>query len=117
MPVQKELTGKVALVTGGSKGIGRAIALALAQAGAAVALVARHPEALQETARSIEQHGGHALPLVCDVTAAAQVQQLPAKVEARFGPIAILVNMPGPLEATSSWIIPTTSGLGCWRST
>lgn len=93
--MQGKLADKVALVTGGSKGIGRAIARAFVQQGASVAIVARHLEPLQEAARHLEDAGGRAVPMVCDVTDAEQVQRLPAAIEEQLGPIDILVNNAG----------------------
>ncbi len=68
MPEAGELTGKVALVTGGSAGIGRAICHKLARLGAAVAVMARREEAVAKVVSEIEAEGGRGLAVVCDVT-------------------------------------------------
>jgi len=91
-----ELAGRVALVTGGSRGIGRAIALELARAGAAVAFTFRAgAEAAAETAKQIEQEGGRAAALPCDVADLEQVEQLVAEVLQRFERLDIVVNNAG----------------------
>lgn len=85
------LRGRTALVTGGSRGIGLAVARALADAGASVALVARPSPALDDAARAI---GG--TPLPCDVTAAAEVLALPERARAALGSAPdIVVNSAG----------------------
>jgi NAD(P)-dependent dehydrogenase (short-subunit alcohol dehydrogenase family) len=89
------LDGKVAIVTGGSKGIGRAIALAFAEAGASVALAARGEEDLRQTAKEVEAAGAQALPVVTDVTDTAAVENLVAQTVDRFGTVDILVNNAG----------------------
>ena len=66
------LDGNVALVTGASSGIGRTIANALADAGAAVVLVARHADALDETRDGIAQRGGRAATVACDLARTAR---------------------------------------------
>ena len=87
------LTGKVALVTGAGRNIGRAIALQLAAAGAAVVLNARsHQGEIDAVAREIEAAGGQALALLADVTDAAAVQAMVSAAVQRFGRIDILVN-------------------------
>lgn len=97
--VQKELGGplgkRVALVTGGSRGIGRAIALRLAKLGATVAICGRDEEKLRETAESLQALGGKALWQTADVTDADEVGKLVSTTEAKLGPIAILVNNAG----------------------
>ncbi|MCX6028388.1 MAG: 3-oxoacyl-ACP reductase FabG [Chloroflexi bacterium] len=90
------LQGKIALVTGGSRGIGRAISLALAAAGAAVALTYREQrEAADEVVQQIEAAGGHGLALQVDVQDRAAVRAGIAAVEAAFGGLDILVNNAG----------------------
>jgi NAD(P)-dependent dehydrogenase (short-subunit alcohol dehydrogenase family) len=90
-----ELTGQVALVTGGGRGIGRAIAKALAGAGSAVAVLARSAEQLAETVEEITAAAGRAFACPADVTERAAVQAAVAKVEDRLGPIGVLVNNAG----------------------
>jgi NAD(P)-dependent dehydrogenase (short-subunit alcohol dehydrogenase family) len=87
-----ELEGRVALVTGGAKGIGRAVALALAGAGAQVVICGRDRAALEALAAEL---GGAAFYAVCDVTQAQQVQAAFEQARARFGPVDILVNNAG----------------------
>lgn len=85
--------GKVAIVTGGSKGIGRAIALALAQEGVDVAICARGTLALEEAAHEIRSFTGRrVLPLTTDVTDQQAVQALIASTVAELGSVDILVN-------------------------
>ena len=90
-----ELTGKIALVTGASKGLGKAMALALAEAGATVALVSRHAEKLEEVKREIEAAGGAARVFVADVSQESAVQALQASVSSGLGRVQILVNNAG----------------------
>ncbi len=87
-----DLTGQVALVTGGGRGIGRATALTLARAGAAVAVAARSEDQVRETARLIESAGGRALAQPTDVTDQKAVEALVAAVEERLGPLNLLVS-------------------------
>ena len=89
------LAGRVAVVTGGSKGLGAAIALALAEAGARLALVARDRRQLEQAAAALAARGAEAEPFVADVRDEAQVAELAAAVEARFGAVHILVNSAG----------------------
>jgi len=93
------LAGRVALVTGGSKGIGKAVALALATAGADVAVCARNPVDLEAVAEAVRSIGRRAFGAVCDVTDAEQVNRLPAAVGNALGPIDILVNSAGASES------------------
>jgi 3-oxoacyl-[acyl-carrier protein] reductase len=89
----QELAGRVALVTGGGRNIGRAIALALAGGGAAVAVNARRSQAeIDAVAAGIEAAGGKALAVLADVTDPAAVLRMVETVEARLGRIDILVN-------------------------
>jgi 3-oxoacyl-[acyl-carrier protein] reductase len=91
----KFLTDKVALVTGASRGLGKAIALALAAEGAAIAAVARSEEALKETLEAIRASGGTAEPYALDVADEAAVEATVEKITARFGHIDVLVNNAG----------------------
>jgi NAD(P)-dependent dehydrogenase (short-subunit alcohol dehydrogenase family) len=90
-----DLTNQVALVTGGGDGLGRAFALALAKAGAVVAVTGRRAEPLAETVVMIERSGGRALAIPTDVTSADEVTRAVQTVEATLGPIDILVNNAG----------------------
>ena len=87
-----DLTGKNALVTGSTRGIGRAIAEGFVASGARVAVVGRELERAQTAAREI---GGNAQGFACDVSDTAQVAKLVGDVEAAFGSIDILVNNAG----------------------
>lgn len=91
----KDLAGRTALVTGASSGIGRALALRLASCGARVALVARRREALAEVAADIEEKGGQALVLPCDVAQPEAVAAAAARATDHFGSVDLLVNNAG----------------------
>lgn len=88
---QFDLHGKRALVTGASSGIGREVALAYVQAGAEVAIAARHSDALAEVAEELTAAGGRALPVSCDVTRPDQVDAMVDRVTAELGGIDIAV--------------------------
>ena len=90
-----ELTGRIALVTGGGRGIGRAVALSLATAGADVAVTARSSKELEETAAAIRALGRRAEAIVCDVTDRPQVDAMVARVKSALGDPLILVNNAG----------------------
>ncbi|WP_283138112.1 SDR family NAD(P)-dependent oxidoreductase [Rhizohabitans arisaemae] len=89
------LQGKVAVVTGASRGIGRALAQALGEAGAAVAVTARTLEAAERAARELQASGITALPVELEVTDPAQVDRMVELVSGRLGPIDVLVNNAG----------------------
>jgi NAD(P)-dependent dehydrogenase (short-subunit alcohol dehydrogenase family) len=89
------LQGKVAIVTGGSDGIGRATALRLAAEGAKVAICARGREKLEAVAAEIRAAGGEALAFACDVTDAAALVAFVDRVAAHWGRLDILVNNAG----------------------
>ncbi|MBS0548246.1 MAG: SDR family NAD(P)-dependent oxidoreductase [Proteobacteria bacterium] len=91
-----DLTKKVALVTGGSRGIGRAVAVSLAGAGTAVAVNYREKKAEADaTAQSIRAAGGRAMVVGADVSRGSEVARLIAAVEGELGPVDVLVNNAG----------------------
>ena len=89
------LADQVAIVTGGGRGIGRAIAQALAAEGAAVAVAARSADQVRQTACLIAEAGGRALAVRADVTSRDDVARLVRETEGRFGPVDLLVNNAG----------------------
>jgi NAD(P)-dependent dehydrogenase (short-subunit alcohol dehydrogenase family) len=89
------LADRTAVVTGASRGIGRAIALRLAEAGAEVALWARSADALQGVADEVAAMGGRARPFACDVTDAVLVNRTADQVRRTLAPVAIVVNNAG----------------------
>ena len=95
MPSSNFLAGKVALVTGASRGLGKAIALALAAEGASIAAIARSEEALAGTLEAIRAAGGTAEPFALDVSDGAAADAVVGKIAARFKQVDILVNNAG----------------------
>lgn len=91
-PPNIDLTGRVALITGASRGIGRAIAEAFASAGASVVLTSRTQEALDDVAAAIESEGGTALPKAAHAGESADIQALMDTATDAFGGVDILVN-------------------------
>ena len=104
------LTGKVALVTGATSGIGRATALLFAEAGANVAAVGRNEEALADLSAEIGQSGGEALLIRADVTAEEDARRAVAETVERFEGLDVLVNAAGHI---SNGTIETTT-LAAW---
>ncbi|MDO9446122.1 MAG: SDR family oxidoreductase [Dehalococcoidia bacterium] len=94
------LTGRVAIITGGSEGIGKAAALSLAREGARVAIAARRPDVLEAAAAEIRAAtGGEVIGIPCDARDEAQVQAMVAQVVERWGTVDVLVNNAGTSAA------------------
>jgi NAD(P)-dependent dehydrogenase (short-subunit alcohol dehydrogenase family) len=89
------ISGKTALVTGGSRGLGLQIAEALGEMGARVALTARKRDELETAALHLREQGVHAVPLPCDMSNAAAIPAMVGEAIAALGPIDILVNNAG----------------------
>ncbi|MEL6536204.1 MAG: glucose 1-dehydrogenase [Bacteroidota bacterium] len=94
MEIQEQfsLEGKVAIITGASKGIGKAIAIGLAQAGAKVVVSSRSQEAVDEVAKSIQETGGEAKGVPCHMGDSGQIQSLVDQTVSDFGGIDIVIN-------------------------
>lgn len=90
-----DLTGRVAVVSGASSGLGMQMARAFAQQGADLVLTARRVERLEALADELRACGGRVLPLQCDVTDSAAVDEIARVVEEKFGKVDILVNCAG----------------------
>jgi len=119
-----DLTGRVAVVTGASSGLGRHFALTLARAGAKVAVAARRLPKLEDLAAEIAGFDGRALPVALDVTDAGSVAAALEAVETELGPIDILVNNAG-VAATAPFLdqsedewrrVLATNLDGAWRT-
>jgi len=91
----KKLDGKVALITGASKGLGKAMAVALGAAGARIVLVSRNVEQLNEVGRAVKEAGGDARVFPADVSNEEQVQKLERDVAGAYGKAHILINNAG----------------------
>ena len=101
-----DLSGRVALVTGASSGLGTQFAKTLAQAGAAVVLASRRVEKLKELRAEIESEGGDAHVVALDVTEIGSIRSAVAHAETEVGPIDILINNASALAPTDdepSW--------------
>jgi 3-oxoacyl-[acyl-carrier protein] reductase len=104
--IQVDLSGKTAIVTGASRGIGKAIALRLAACGAKVACVARSADKLNETVNAITTAGGEAEAQLCDVADSEAVTQLVEALAEKWGGLDIVVNNAG---ITKDTLIPRMS--------
>lgn len=93
--MDKGIVGKVAVVTGGAKGIGAGISLALANAGAKVAVVDLDLDAAQKFATEVNEQGGHAHAVRCDVSSTEDVQAAVRSIAETLGPVDLLVNNAG----------------------
>ena len=107
------LQDRVAIVTGGGRGIGRAVALGFAREGARLALAARTSAELEETAAEVRALGREALPIACDVADEGQVKAAVARTLEVFGRIDILVNNAGVSSVRPIYAIP----LSAWERT
>ncbi|MBV1856329.1 SDR family NAD(P)-dependent oxidoreductase [Catellatospora tritici] len=102
-----DLDGKTALVTGASRGIGRAIALGLAEAGADVAILARSTAALAEVAKEIEAMGRRAVAYTCDIDDSEQTYQTVAAAITELGQLDVVVNNAGGFEHVGPFLAMT----------
>jgi 3-oxoacyl-[acyl-carrier protein] reductase len=93
-----ELSGKVAVVTGASRGIGAAVAREFARRNVAVALCARGKAEIEQLAEELRQAGGKALAIACDVSVYADIAEAVARARSQFGRLDILVNNAGLIE-------------------
>jgi NAD(P)-dependent dehydrogenase (short-subunit alcohol dehydrogenase family) len=100
------LEGKIALVTGGSKGIGRSIALAFAEHGASVAIAARGAEALERASKEVEERGVRCLAVSADMASPAEIERAHAEVRKGLGDVDVLVNNAGTGEAAGIATLP-----------
>jgi len=95
------LNGKIAIVTGGGTGIGRAIALAMGRERAKVAVLGRRREALEPVVKELAQSGTEGIAIVCDVTRGEETRQAVEETERAFGKVNVLVNNAGMLSVTT----------------
>jgi NAD(P)-dependent dehydrogenase (short-subunit alcohol dehydrogenase family) len=100
------LSDKIAVVTGGTSGIGRALSLGLAEAGAHVIATARREQQVDETAQEIESRGHQTLRCVSDVCDRASLEHLLVAVLERFGQVDILINCAGRIKRTPTLTMP-----------
>jgi len=105
---------KVAIVTGGGRGLGKAIALTLAREGAKVAIFGRTPETIENTAKEIRAMGREALAIRTDVSRSAEVNQSVPKVLETWGRVDILVNNAADVSGTTAQRDPTQSPFLDW---
>ena len=104
-----DLTGKVAVVTGASSGLGQQFARALSEQGCDVAILARRKERLEEFSKELKQNGHDCLPVSCDVTDEESIKNAVKAVVDHFGKIDILVNNAGVVEYSSGLHDHTTA--------
>jgi 3-oxoacyl-[acyl-carrier protein] reductase len=108
------LDGKVAIVTGGSRGIGRAISIALAGEGGAIVIAARSPGPLAEAAKLVEQAGGRAEPIVTELADEGSIRNLVRATNEKFGRLDILVNNAGIAHSAKLEQTRTEDLDRCW---
>lgn len=112
----RNLEGRVAIVTGGGHGVGRGIALALAERGAKVVVCGRTAETLAGVRKEIEERGGQALDIVCDITISADRERLIAATLDRFGAINVLINNAALVPHGSLLDISDETIAGAWET-
>ena len=105
-----DLSGRVALVSGAASGMGKAMAIAFAEAGADLMMADLNEAGMSETAGEIEQLGRRAVPMVCNVSDSTQIEAMFERLDSEFGRIDVLGNVAGegvmrpPLELTEAQI-------------
>ena len=109
-----KLKGKVAIITGASKGIGKAIAETFAKEGCNLTIVSRNVDEVRNTAGELKRYGVDVLPLKCDVSNPAEVEEMVKKTIARFKKIDILVNNAGIYGPLGPLV---DNDIGQWKST
>jgi NAD(P)-dependent dehydrogenase (short-subunit alcohol dehydrogenase family) len=112
-----DLTGKSAVVIGGTSGIGRAIAYGLAEAGADVAPTSRRAEQVEATAQEIEKRGRRTLRLTSDVCDRGSLERLLSAAVAAFGKVDIMINSAGRTKRAPAWMFLNPIGTTSWRPT
>jgi NAD(P)-dependent dehydrogenase (short-subunit alcohol dehydrogenase family) len=95
MQLSRRFQGRVALITGGGSGIGRAIAIRLASEGAGIGIAGRNPRKAQEVLQEIVSQGGQAIDIKCDVTSESDCQRMVASIVNQFGRLDVLVTSAG----------------------
>lgn len=114
MAISIDLSGKTAIVTGAGRGIGRAVALSLAEAGADICVTARTAAEIEETARLIRNFGRKALAIPGDATRASVAAEVVARTIAELGGLHILVNNAG-MELPKA-LLDTADEPPSWRT-
>jgi 3-oxoacyl-[acyl-carrier protein] reductase len=113
--MSKKLSGKIAMVTGASRGIGRAISIALAQQGSTVVLTGRDEEKLAETSKEIVATGSKAVVYTVDMEIEDSIKSLVKRAESRFGNLDILINNAGLTHSADFEDITTEAWDKCMR--
>src|SRR6478736_422841 len=115
-PALFDLTGRVALVSGAASGMGRAMSMALAEAGADVMLVGRNLAGVEKTAGEIEKLGRRAVAVQCDVSQPDQIRAMFAQLDRDFGRIDFLGNVAGDAVLGRPEEIPLDAIEKTWRN-
>src|SRR5262245_45481144 len=115
-PVIFDLSGRVAVVSGAAQGLGRAMATALAEAGADLVLVDRNGDGAKRTADSLTRLGRRTMVVACDVADPASVRDIFAELDRQFGRIDFLGNVAGDGVLGAPEDIPLEDVERCWRN-